>query len=199
MGLKMPFLRPRILAAVALVFAAGVVGVLYVIHASSVHALGKPPADLARLVVSHEPAKVPTVAFSDADGKHDTLASFHGHYVLLNLWATWCAPCVKELPQLTKLKSAYPELDVVAVNVGRDNAVQTATFLQSHDAGNLTVFVDSDSALIRAFSADGLPVTVLVDPDGREIARAVGPFDWGTPAAVAYLRELISAGSRAAS
>jgi hypothetical protein len=97
---------------------------------------------------------------------------------------------VVELPQLAKLSSALPGVTVVAVNVGRDNAAGTAAFLKSHGAAKLAVYVDSDSAMLRAFEISGLPLTVLLDPKGREIARAVGPCDWGTPAAVAYLRSL---------
>ncbi len=174
-------------------------GVLYVIHASTVHASNKPPPDLARLVLQQNSAVTPLVGFGQADGKRDTLASFRGHYVLLNLWATWCAPCVRELPQLARLKSALPGLTVVAVNVGREKVAQTAAFLQTHDAGNLPVYVDSDAALIRAFQIQGLPFSVLLDPNGREIARASGPCEWATKASVSYLRSLTVPVSRVSS
>jgi len=195
----MPFQRPRLLAAVALVIAAGVASVLYVIHTSAVHAVGRPPPDLARLIVETKPLSVPFVGFGETSGKRVTLTSFQGRYILLNLWATWCAPCVGELPQLAKLTSALPGVAVVAVNVGRDNAAETAAFLKSHGAAKLAVYVDSDSALLRAFEAAGLPLSVLLDPKGREIARAVGPCEWGTPASVAYLRTLMGAPSQASS
>jgi thiol-disulfide isomerase/thioredoxin len=199
MSPEMPFQRPRLLAAIALLFAAGLVSVLYVKHASAVHALGSPPPDLARLIVQPNPLAAPAVGFSQAGGKRDALASFQGHFVLLNLWATWCGPCVGELPQLAKLSSAFPGLTVVAVNVGRDNAAETAAFLKSHGAAKLAVYVDSDSALLRAFETSGLPLSVLLDPKGREIARAVGPCEWGTAASVAYLRALTAAAPRASS
>jgi thiol-disulfide isomerase/thioredoxin len=186
----MPFQRPRLPATIALLLAAGIVSVLYVIHPSTVHAMGRPPADLARLIVEPKPLATPTVTFGEEGGRRDTLASFQGRYVLLNLWATWCAPCVGELPQLAKLTSALPGVTVVAVNVGRDNAAATAVFLKSHDAAKLAVYVDSDSAMLRAFGISGLPLSVLLDTKGREIARAVGPCDWGTAASVAYLRAL---------
>jgi thiol-disulfide isomerase/thioredoxin len=197
MSPEMPFQRPRLLAAIAPLIAAGLASVLYVIPASTVHAAGKPPPDLARLIVQPKPVATPAVGFSEGSGKRDTLASFQGHYVLLNLWATWCGPCVGELPQLAKLASAFPGITVVAVNVGRDNATQTAAFLKSHGAAKLAVYVDSDSAMLRAFEISGLPLSVLLDPKGREIARAVGPCEWGTPASVAYLRALTA--SRASS
>lgn len=193
----MPFQRPRLLTAIARLIAASIVSVLYVIPVSTVHAAGKPPPDLARLILQPKPVAAPAVGFAEGSGKRNTLASFQGHYVLLNLWATWCAPCVGELPQLAKLTSALPGVSVVAVNVGRDNAAATASFLKSHGAAKLAVYVDSDSEMLRAFEISGLPLSVLLDPKGREIARAVGPCEWGTPASVAYLRSLIA--SRAAS
>ncbi|MGD0190463.1 MAG: TlpA disulfide reductase family protein [Rhizomicrobium sp.] len=188
----MPFFRFRSLALLVLVFAAGGAGFLYVIPATPVHA-APPPRDLDHLSVDHTPANVPAVAFSDAAGRRVALASLRGRYVLLNLWATWCAPCVKELPELARLKAALPQVEVVAVNVGRNNAAQTAAFLAAHGAGSLAAFVDSNAALLRAFSAQGLPLSVLVDRNGKEIARAVGPCDWGTPVAIAYLKSLMPA------
>ena len=100
------------------------------------------------------------------------LADFKGHYVLLNLWATWCAPCVAELPALAKLKAAVPGLKVLAVDVGQDKADAAAAFLKSHNAAQLGTYVDTDMALMHAFGAYGLPTTVLIDPKGKEIATA---------------------------
>jgi thiol-disulfide isomerase/thioredoxin len=195
----MPFSKIRLLAVLALLVAAGVISVLYVIPASAVHAAAPPPSALARLTLDRTPAALPVVAFADADGKRAMLASFRGRYVLLNLWATWCAPCVRELPQLAQLKAALPGLVVVTVNVGRENAADTKAFLGAHGAGSLPVYVDSDAALLRAFNLQGLPFTTLVEPSGREIAQATGPCEWAAPAAVAYLRALTSPAARAPS
>jgi thiol-disulfide isomerase/thioredoxin len=188
----MPFLRVRTLIVLALLLLAVAVSVLYVIHTRPVHARLTPPAELARLEWEATPRPVPAIGFAAVDGKRSTLAAFAGHFVVLDLWATWCAPCVRELPQLAALKSALPGLVVVPVNVGRNTAAQTAAFLNAHGAAKLAAYVDSDAAFIRAFNAQGLPVSVLIDPEGREIARALGPCDWGTPAAIAYLRHLIA-------
>ena len=186
----MPSSRSRILAVLGLLGALGAAAVLYVIHARAVHATSRPPAALARLVPDSPPEPVSAVGFSEESGKRDTLATFRGRYVLLNLWATWCAPCVRELPQLARLKSVLPALAVAAINVGRDDAATTKAFLRGHGAGALRVYVDTDSALIRAFGTQGLPFSVLIDPQGRQIAHALGPCSWGTPDAVVYLRNL---------
>jgi thiol-disulfide isomerase/thioredoxin len=199
MGLKMPFLRPRLFAALALLVAGGAASVLYVIHASAVHAGNKPPPDLARLILQQNPMSAPAVGFTGPDGNRVTLASFRGQTVILNLWATWCAPCVRELPQLAQVQSALPGVAVVAVNVGRDKTAETAAFLKSHGAGGLAAYVDTDAALIRAFNTEGLPFSVIVDPKGHAIARAVGPCEWGTPSAIAYLRILAAPAVHASS
>jgi len=176
-----------VLAAIAVVIA-GIAAVLYVIPSASVHA----PPSLAALVPAKTPVAVPAVAFTDGLGKRHMLGEFKGRYVLLNLWATWCGPCVKELPSLQRLQAAMPadKFAIVPVNVGRSDAMETAKFLMAHDAGKLSVNVDSDLALMRALHAYGLPATVLIDPQGREIARAEGPADWDDPAAIAYFKSL---------
>jgi thiol-disulfide isomerase/thioredoxin len=188
----MPFLRLRPLFILALLVFAIAGSVLYVIRTRPVHARLAPPPELASLQWEGTPKAVPQVGFAAADGKSATLAGFAGHYVLLNLWARWCAPCVRELPELAVLQSAVPQINLVPVNVGRDNAAQTAAFLKAHGAKRLAVYVDIDTALIRAFSVPGLPVSVLIDPKGREVARATGPCDWASPAAIAYFRHLIA-------
>ena len=168
------------------------VAVLYGIRTFTVHAPPKPPESLARLVPAQKVAAVPAVAFNGGDGQKHTLASFKGHYVLLNLWATWCAPCVKELPALAELQAAMPDgrLTVVAVDVARGTASDAAAFLKSHNASRLTPYIDPDLALMRAFGAYGLPLTILIDDKGREIARSVGPADWSDPDFIVYFKAL---------
>ncbi len=182
-------LNGKILAAGGAVAAVIVAGLLYTMMAP-VHAVPAPPGAIARLEPLKEPAPVPTVAFNDASGRRHTLAEFKGRYVLLNLWATWCAPCVRELPSLAGLQAAIPGLKIVAVNVGRGSASDAAAFLKAHHAGSLPVYMDSDIALIRVFGAFGLPYSILIDPQGREVARAVGPGAWDAPDAVDYFRAL---------
>ncbi len=132
------------------------------------------------------------VAITDAKGTRQPLAGFKGRYVLLNLWATWCGPCVKELPALAKLKAALPpaQVAVVAVDVGRGTPADARSFLDAHDAKALDAYIDSNIALLRAFNAFGLPLTVLIDPQGREIGRAVGPAQWDSPDAIAWFKSL---------
>ena len=162
--------------------------VLYWMTAVSVHA---PPKSLAALVPSKPPKPAPAVVFADGAGKLHSLADYRGKVVLLNLWATWCAPCVKELPALAALEKQMPagRFVVVPVNVGREGG-DGAAFLRAHGAGSLKGYVDSNTSLFRAFGAYGLPMSVLIDAEGREIARAEGPADWSAPDSVDYFRWL---------
>ena len=132
------------------------------------------------------------MVFAGVDGKLHTLDEFKGRLVLLNLWAPWCAPCVKELPALAALQKAVPKgrFAVVAVDVGRDTPEEADGFLAAHNARALNAYLDSSTSLLRAFGAYGLPLSVLIDAKGREIARAEGPVDWSAPASVRYLKSL---------
>src|SRR5580658_9034898 len=186
----MPRLRPLYIAGIAVVAGAALV-VLYVMSGRPVHVPPGPPASLARLQPV-APTTLPEVAFTDAQGGRHTISAFKGRYVLLNLWATWCAPCVRELPALARLQSAMPPggLTVVAVNVGRGSPADTLAFLKAHNASTLTGYFDPDLGLMRVFGAFGLPLSVLFDPKGHEVAHALGPADWADPAAIAYFTSL---------
>jgi len=163
------------------------VGVLYWIGHGPVHAKTAMPQPLS--AESKAPA-VPQTPFTDAQGGSHRIADFKGHYVLINLWATWCAPCVSELPALARLQEAVPGLKVVAVDVGHDKSDAAAAFLKSHNVARLGTYVDTELALLHAFGAYGLPTTVLIDPSGKEIAKAEGPGEWASPASVAYFKDL---------
>jgi thiol-disulfide isomerase/thioredoxin len=146
-------------------------------------------------VAGKAPSAVPAVAFSDDKGNRISLSQLKGRYVLLNLWAPWCAPCVRELPALARLQSAVASarFQVIAVDVGRGSAADARTFLDDHGAKALATYVDANLALLRAFGAFGLPLTVLIDPQGKEIGRAIGPAAWDSADSVEYFRTLVSA------
>jgi thiol-disulfide isomerase/thioredoxin len=178
--------RPSVLAALA-VIAVAVAAVLYVNGGHANH----PPEVLSALQPVKQPEMAPAVAFTDVNGKPQTLSAFRGHYVLLNMWATWCGPCVKELPALAKLQMEVPNgFTVVPVNVGRATAAETKSFLAAHQAGTLPTYTDHNLAVMRGFHVYGLPVSLLIDPKGRVVARADGPAPWDNPQAVDYFKAL---------
>jgi thiol-disulfide isomerase/thioredoxin len=175
--------------AIAAAAGAVVVGiVLYAMQARTVHGSGKPPPPLAKLIPLDRPQRLPAAAFSDASGERLSLATFNGRYVLLNLWATWCAPCVRELPALAKLQHEVPTLTILPVSEGRENAAEVGRFLKTHGAGALPVYLDQDHAFLTVLGAFGLPLSVLIDSKGVEKAKAVGPAEWDDPEAIAWLR-----------
>jgi thiol-disulfide isomerase/thioredoxin len=175
--------------AIAAALAAVLVGIaLYAMRTQGVHEIAARPPALAKLIPVDKAQRIPAAAFFDAKGERFSLASFRGKYVLLNLWATWCGPCVRELPALAQLQHDVPTLTIVAVSEGRENATETARFLKSHGAGALRVWLDPDHAFLAALGVFGLPLSVLMDRNGIEQAIAVGPAEWDDPEAIVYLR-----------
>jgi thiol-disulfide isomerase/thioredoxin len=177
----------KIVTILAVIFAVGL-GILYARGLLSVHEGLDPPPSLAALRLQKPAKPAPDVAFTDVTGHRQALSGLKGRYVLLNLWATWCAPCVAELPALARLRAFAPGLMVLAINADR-GAVDAGGFLKSHHV-DLPVLRDSDTVMMKRFVVYGLPMTVLIDPDGKVVARADGPADWDNPEAVAYFKRI---------
>lgn len=181
----------KIAKTLAAAFAAALV-VLYVIP--SVEASPAIPQALSALKPDAAPKPVPAATFVDAQGHPTALSAFKGRVVILNMWATWCAPCVAELPAVGKLAAALGagKVIVVAVSASHDDAAKTADFLKAHGAADLAVYRDPDLTFMTALGARGLPFSMVIDGKGREIARASGPMKWDDPAAVSYFKSLAS-------
>ncbi len=181
--------KPAKIVTVLAVILAVALGILYARGLLSVHQGLEPPASLAVLALEKTPKAAPDVHFADATGASHGLEAFRGRYVLVNLWATWCGPCVLELPSLARLQANAPGLKVVAINTDHEK-VDAAAFLKSHGAGALPVYLDTDRMMLRSFVVPGLPTTILIDPTGKVVARAEGPAEWGSPEAVAYFKRI---------
>jgi thiol-disulfide isomerase/thioredoxin len=136
------------------------------------------------------PVAAPEIAFRSPEGKELSLADFRGKVVVVNFWATWCAPCVEEMPALDRLHAALsPErIEVVAISVDRGGARQVTPFFAAHGLRHLPVYLDPTGASMRAFAVRGLPTTVVVDADGHDRGRLEGAAAWDSPAAAALLR-----------
>lgn len=131
----------------------------------------------------------PATSFVDADGKSVSLASFKGQPVLLNLWASWCAPCVKELPTLAKLSEGNAGLKVLTVSQDSGPQASVKAFLAKLNVPALGAYHDPDMRLSGALNAQILPTSVLYDADGREVWRYTGDLDWTGEEAVRLLGE----------
>jgi thiol-disulfide isomerase/thioredoxin len=145
---------------------------------------------LGPFVVHATPAPVPELALAGGDGKALTLADFKGKVVLLNLWATWCGPCVEEMPALDRLQARLggPDFTVIALSVDRQGRSLVEPFLEKLAVKNLAMYLDTGNTAMRALKVRGLPTTLLLDRDGREIGRMEGAAAWDSPAAEALLR-----------
>ncbi len=146
----------------------------------------------AGLVLAVPPVPAPDVAFVAADGSDHHLKEFLGHGMVVNLWATWCAPCVEELPSLATLSKtlAPDDIAVLPLSSDRGGARVVEAFYQEHGIVGLPVLLDPRGAATHAWHAPGIPTSVIVDKQGRERARLEGSADWSTPAAAALVRKL---------
>jgi thiol-disulfide isomerase/thioredoxin len=162
----------------------------------------KDPADTRRrapglpaFVFKKTPEPLADVNFVDGAGAPKTLKDFRGKTILLNLWATWCAPCREEMPSLDRLQQELgsPTFEVVALAVDRTGAVAAQKFLDSVDVKNLKLYVDQTTRSGSALKAIGMPTTILIDAQGREIGRLPGPAEWDSDAAKQLVRETLEA------
>ncbi len=150
---------------------------------------------LHKLIRHAEPKPVPGFTFADEAGQPKTLSDFKGKVVLLNFWATWCAPCKVEMPALDALQAKLggDQFQVVALSIDRTGPAKPRAFLDGAKLSNLALYIDEKGESAVKVQASGLPVTLMLDREGREVARLVGPADWAAPEAVALVRSFIEA------
>ena len=150
--------------------------------------------EVAAVAIAKSPLKVPELAFEDAAGKPLTLANWRGRTVLLNLWATWCVPCRKEMPALDALQTRLggPGFEVVTLNIDTRDADKPKAWLQEVGVTKLAYYADPSAkafqdlkAVGRAF---GMPTTILLDPAGCEIGTIAGPAEWASDDAVKLIQ-----------
>src|SRR6201993_4698967 len=146
--------------------------------------------EVAALTMASRPLKLPDLAFEDADGKPKKLSDWQGKTVLVNLWATWCVPCRKEMPALERLQTKLqgPNFEVVAINIDTRDPEKSRNFLKEANLTRLGFFNDQKAKVFQDLKsigrALGMPTSVLVDPQGCEIATIAGPADWASDDAI---------------
>ncbi len=142
--------------------------------------------EVAALTPAATPLHVPDLTFVDASGHNRTLADWRGRTVLLNLWATWCVPCRREMPALDALeaKLGSQQFEVVAVNIDPHDAKKTRAWLDETGVKQLSYYADQDGKTLKSLKligrAFGMPTTVLIDPAGCEIGTMAGPAEWAS-------------------
>lgn len=150
--------------------------------------------DMRKLAIHAEPQRGSDVAFESEEGGEITLAEYEGKPVLVNFWATWCAPCRVEMPQLAALQDEYggEDFEVVTIATGRNDPAGMERFLAEIGAETLPRHKDPRQTLARDFGVLGLPVTLILDAQGQEIGRLQGEADWSSDSARAIVEALIA-------
>ena len=148
--------------------------------------------DMKKLALHAEPVTVPEAVFLDAKDAEVPLAQWRGQWVVLNFWATWCAPCRKEMPSLLRLQQAMPEIAVLPVATGRNAVEGIERFYEEAGVQALPILRDPRSEFARPMAVMGLPVTVILNPEGQEVARLIGDAEWDSDSAKAVLAALMA-------
>ncbi len=137
-------------------------------------------------------AKAPDFTLPGLDGKMVSLADQKGKVVFLNIWATWCPPCVDEMPSLEKLHQQLKgaEFEILAVSIDKNGAEAVLPFMKKHNLG-FTALIDSKESLKYKYQTTGVPETFIIDRNGIIVEKVIGPRNWATPDAISYFQNLI--------
>ena len=162
---------------------------IYLISPSSSYAIQQ--LNLKNLVVHKEPKKLEKINFYNIENKIINLGEFKNSLVIINFWATWCAPCKEEMPSLDRLQSNsdFKNLKIIPINIGRENVEKSLNFYKDLKIKNLKIYIDKDIDLAKKFLLRGLPTTVLVNKNGEEFARIVGFVNFDDKQIIKWLKK----------
>ncbi|UUZ63196.1 TlpA family protein disulfide reductase [Polaromonas sp. P1-6] len=149
------------------------------------------------LVLHARPRELPNLRFSDGAGRPTSLAAFRGRVVLLNVWATWCPPCREEMPTLDRLQATLggPGFEVVALSIDHGGLPVVREFFDGTRIKHLQPYLDTFGDAQSNFAVVGVPLTLLIDREGREIGRKIGPAVWDNPRMVQLIRSHMAPGA----
>jgi len=144
-----------------------------------------------------EPIELPPISFQSGRGEAKTLSSFAGKVVLLNLWATWCGPCRAEMPMLDNLQATLggSDFEVLPLSIDRGGADKVRDFYRELGLENLAIYIDPTATAQRRLRVVGIPTTLLVDRNGRELGRLAGPAEWDSTAMITFFKSVIEGSS----
>jgi len=156
----------------------------------------EPDIKPGEFIAAASPQPAPEISFDGLDGKPIALADFRGRFLILNLWATWCQPCLKEMPSLAALQASLgPALSVLAVSEDRGGADIVAPFVARLGLDQLRIALDPKSDAIHTLHVRGLPTSLVIDGDGRVLGKVEGGADWDSDEMRATLAKLLPPGS----
>ena len=145
--------------------------------------------DFKNLIIKKDQKKYEDLSFLDSDKKQVNLDDYRGKLVLLNFWASWCAPCKEEMPSLDSLQSNknLNNLQIFPINVGQDNEKKAKDFFEELDIKTLNIYFDTPITLAKKFQLRGIPTTILISKDGYEFARIIGSIDFESQKFIKWL------------
>ena len=160
---------------------------IYLITTSYSYAIEKPNID--NLVINKNPKKYDGIVFKDVNQKDVDLGNYKGKLLILNFWATWCAPCREEMPSLDLLQSDHilNNLKIFPINIGQEDLLKSVNFFKELSIKNLDIYYDPAVTLAKKFSLRGLPTTILLDKEGKEFARIIGSIDFSNKVFINWL------------
>ena len=161
---------------------------IYLISTSFSQALEKP--DLKNLVLIKNPKSYENIIFRDINEKNVNLDDFNGKLVILNFWATWCAPCKEEMPSLDNLQSntKLNNLKIFPINIGAEDISKSEYFFRELNIKNLDIYIDAPITLAKKFALRGVPTTILFNKEGKEFARIIGSIDFNNKEFISWLK-----------
>ena len=147
--------------------------------------------DIKNLIIHKDPKKIDIISFKNSEDKQISLESFKENLVIINFWATWCAPCREEMPSLDLLQSnnKIKNLIILPINVGKENKDKAKKFFEDLQITNLELYYDDSIKLANSFSLIGLPTTIFINKKGEEFARIIGSVDFGNKKFIKWLSE----------
>ena len=151
---------------------------IYLISSSSSYSIERP--DIKNLIIHDEKKKIEKVEFFNSKNKIVSLNDYKSNLVIVNFWATWCAPCKEEMPHLNKLKSKsdFQEIEIIPINIADEELTKTKEFFEELNLNNLEIFYGSSLELAKEFKLRGIPTTIIIDKEGYEFARIIGFIDF---------------------
>jgi len=161
---------------------------IYLITVNFSYALEKP--DLKNLVLIKNPKLYEDVVFLDIKLKNVNLDDFKGKLIILNFWATWCAPCKEEMPSLDELQSnaKLNNLKIFPINIGQEEVSKSELFFKELNIKNLDIYIDAPITLAKKFSLRGVPTTIIFNKEGKEFARIIGSIDFNNKKFIDWLK-----------
>ena len=161
---------------------------VYLISSSSSYAIQQ--INIKNLVIHKNPKKLEKINFTNINNEKISLNNFKNSLVIVNFWATWCAPCIEEMPSLDRLQAnpIFKNLKVLPINVGRDNLEKSKKFYKKLKINNLEIYFDEGIELANKFLLRGLPTTVFINKEGKEFARVIGFIDFDNKKIIKWLQ-----------